>query len=204
MSAVEVFTCEQRSPEWFAARAGIPTASEFSTVRMKPGPKGGIPLTRTKYVYQIAGEVLTGVVEDSYQSMAMLRGVEQEAEARALYEMATSNTVEHVGFIRHGRMGGSPDGLIGTDGCIEIKTAMAHIQIARLLEGGLPNEHVGQVQGVMLVADRQWCDFVSYCPGLPPLIVRVERDEEYCAGLSKDIADFNAEVDAVVALIKTK
>ena len=202
MSDLQIFNCEQGTPEWFAARAGIPTASEFSTVMMKLGPRGGVPLTRQKYLYQLAGQRLTGNVEEGYTNANMERGHQQEAEARALYEMATDNVVQQVGFLRLGSMGASPDGLVGEDGAVEIKTAFAHIQIARLLQGTIPPEHVAQVQGVMMVADRQWCDFVSYCPGLPPLIVRVNRDGEFCTTMFQDIMQFNDEIESLCDRIR--
>ena len=68
--------------------------------------------------------------------------------------------------------------------------------------GTLPSEHVAQVQGSLWVTGRQWWDFVSYSPGLPPLITRVERDEPYIATLAKAVDAFNEELDALVASVR--
>lgn len=200
---IEVFDFEQSSPEWFAARAGIPTASEFSTVMAK-GKDGGASVTRGKYLRQLAGEILTGeVAPEGYSNAHMERGKEMEAEARSLYAFTSDADPQLVGFIRNGRKGGSPDSLIGDVGGLEIKTAIPAVQIERLQRGGLPAEHKAQVQGNLWVSEREWWDFVSYWPKLPPLIVRVYRDETYIAQLAKAVDAFNEELDAVVASIRT-
>ncbi|KKK57479.1 hypothetical protein LCGC14_3054070, partial [marine sediment metagenome] len=60
-----------------------------------------------------------------------------------------------------------------------------------------------QCQGQLMVAQRQWVDFMSHSRGLPPLIVRVERDEEYIAGLKIDVDEFVGELDELVAKIRS-
>jgi hypothetical protein len=62
---MQIIDCEQGSPEWFAARAGIPTASEFHTV-MAVGKQGGKSVTRVAYLNKLAGEILTGEPMPSY------------------------------------------------------------------------------------------------------------------------------------------
>jgi hypothetical protein len=200
---IEISDCDQGTPEWFAARAGVPTASEFSTVMAK-GKDGGASVTRGKYLRQLAGEILTGeVAPEGYSNAHMERGKLMEAEARTLYAFMHDVEPMQVGFIRNGRKGGSPDSLIGADGGLEIKTAIPAVQIERLQRGGLPAEHKAQVQGNLWVAEREWWDFVSYWPKLPPLIVRVYRDETYIAQLSKAVDAFNEELDAIVAAVRT-
>lgn len=200
---LEVFACEQGTPEWHMCRLGLPTASEFSTVMAK-GKDGGASVTRAKYLRTLAGEILTGELEpDSYTNVHMERGKAQEDEAREMYAFMVDEEPQRVGFIRNGRAGASPDSLIGSDGGLEIKTALRHIQIDRLQRGTLPPEHKAQVQGCMWIAERQWWDFVSYSPKLPPLIVRVERDEAYIANLAKEVAAFNQELDNIVQSIRT-
>jgi hypothetical protein len=200
--APRIIDCEQGTPEWFAARLGLPTASEFSTVMAK-GKDGGKSLTRKTYMLKLAGEILTGEPMESYTNVHMERGKEQEAEAREAYELMKDVDCEQVGFIVNGDKGCSPDSLIGSDGALEIKTALPHIQVERLLKGELPAEHRAQVQGVMWVAERQWLDFVSYCPRLPLLIVRVPRDDGYIATLAGAVKEFNAELASVVDAIRT-
>lgn len=198
---LQVFDCEQGTPEWFAARAGIPTASEFSTVMAK-GRGGGDSVTRRKYMLQLAGEVLTGTVQESYTNPHMERGKAMEDDARKAYALISGNEPKRVGFLRRGDAGASPDSLIEADGTLEIKTALPHIQIERLLANRLPPEHVAQVQGQLWISMRAWCDFVSYWPGLPILIVRVQRDEAYIASLSLAVREFSEELRQVVASIR--
>jgi len=200
--APRIVDCEQGTEPWLRARLGLPTASEFSTVMAK-GKDGGKSLTRKTYMLKLAGEILTGEPMESYSNQHMERGKEQEAEAREAYELMRDVDTKQVGFIVNGDKGCSPDSLIGEDGALEIKTALPHIQVERLLKGELPPEHRAQVQGVMWVAERQWLDFVSYCPRLPLLIVRVPRDDGYIATLAGAVKEFNAELASVVDAIRT-
>jgi len=195
---IEIINCEQGTPEWFSARVGIPTASRFSDILAKGEGK-----TRGRYLRDLAAEIIRGTPEEeTYTNAHMERGKAQEDEARRLYAFMADADPVQVGFIRDGRKGCSPDSLIGDDGGLEIKTALGHIQIERLQRGTLPSEHVAQVQGSLWVAGRQWWDFVSYSPGLPPLITRVERDEPYIATLAKAVDAFNEELDALVASVR--
>lgn len=199
----ERFTFDQYSPEWWQARMGLPTASEFHTVMAK-GKEGGASVTRGKYLRQLAGEVLTGEpAPDGYSNGFMERGKLLEEEARNLYALMQNVEPESAGFLRNDRKGASPDSLIGENGGLEIKTAIPAIQIDRLERDRLPPEHVAQVQGTLWVSEREWWDFMSYCPKLPPLIVRVYRDEPYIANLSKAVDAFNEELDAIVASIRS-
>lgn len=194
---------EQGSEEWFAVRAGLPTASEFKTVRAN-GKGGSESVTRAKYMRQLAGEILTGEPAPAgYSNDHMLRGQEQEDDARRLFSLITDYEPIRVGFVREGRAGCSPDSLIGEDAGLEIKCAIPAVQIERLQLGRLPPEHVAQVQGSLWVTGRQRWHFVSYCPRLPPLIVRVERDEAYIEQLARDVEAFNQELDNIVQSIRT-
>jgi hypothetical protein len=190
---------EQGTPEWYFARSRIPTASQFHTVLAK-GKGGGVSLTRKKYLLTLAGEVLTGEYAESYSNHHMERGKEMEAEARDLYAFQTDAEIDRVGFIynEEWNAGGSPDALIGTDGALEIKTALPHIQLERLIDNRLPPEHVAQCQGILGLTGRQWIDFVSYWPKLPLLVVRVQRDEAYIAALKIAVQEFNAELAELV------
>jgi hypothetical protein len=201
--SVEVIDVEQGSVEWFTARAGIPTASEFATVKAR-GKDGGPSSTRRSYMLKLAGEVLTGEpAPEGYTNAFMERGKLLEEDARSLYAYMRDVEPLQVGFLRNGQKGASPDSLIGDLGGLEIKTAIPAVQIERLQRGTLPAEHVAQVQGNIWVAEREWWDFVSYCPKLPPLIVRVPRDDAYIAELAQAVDAFNEELAAVVAAIRS-
>lgn len=194
---IEIFDCEQGSEDWFSCRAGIPTASKFATVMAKGEGK-----TRSKYMRQLAGEILTGSPMESFSNVHMDRGKEMEDEARETYAFIHDADIRRVGFIRNGKKGASPDSLVGKEGGLEIKTALPDIQIERLLSGALPTEHKAQVQGNIWLAERDWWDFVSYWPGLPLLTVRVFRDDIYIKNLSGEIDRFNDELEAMVEAIR--
>lgn len=190
-----ILEMEQRSAEWFKARAGVPSASEFDKIVTLTGEASK---SRKKYMYQLVGEKLGAIVEDSYQNQAMLRGIELEAEARSLYEIAR-DSVKEVGFCLHeSGFGASPDGFVGEDGLVEIKCPTLAVHIEYLLNNKLPVEYVQQVQGQMLVTDRKWNDFVSYYPGVKPLIVRVERDEKFISLLKSELVLFINELNELV------
>ena len=198
---MQIIDCEQGSEEWFAARAGIPTASEFHTV-MAVGPKGGKSVTRVDYLNKLAGEILTGEPMASYVNADMERGKLMEDEARDLYTFMMNVEPQRVGFIRDGDKGASPDSLIGTDGGLEIKSAAAHVQIKRLLADDLPSEHRAQVYGNIWIAQREWWDFCSYCPKLPLFVKRVYRDDAYIKSLALAVELFNIELQQTVAFIR--
>jgi predicted phage-related endonuclease len=193
---LQIYDCEQGTPEWYAARAGIPTASEFATV-MGKGRGGGESKTRRTYMLKLIGERLTGQPMESYTNTHMERGKAMEAEARDLYAMVRGVEPQQVGFMRRGNAGASPDSLIGADGLVEIKTKLAHLQIEVLLANRLPPEHVAQVQGQLWISGRQWVDFVSYWPGLPLFVTRVQRDETYIATIAAEVDEFLAEMAAI-------
>jgi hypothetical protein len=203
---IEIFDMPQGSPEWYQARLGIPTASEFSVVMAKQGPRGGTShkeyVGRTTYLRKLAGEIMTGQPMDSYSNANMERGKEREDEARALYSMLNESEITRVGFIKNGNCGCSPDSLVGDDGGLEIKDALPHVQIARLLDGHLPAEHKAQVMGSLKITGRAWWDFMSHCRGLPPLIVRVQRDEQYIAELTAAVDAFAAELAQLVEWLR--
>jgi hypothetical protein len=194
---MQVFTCDQGTDEWFAARMGIPTASQFATVMAKGEGK-----TRTTYLHKLAGEILTGEPMDSFSNAHTDRGHEMEPAARALYAMMMDTDPELIGFVRTGRAGASPDALVGARGLLEIKTKLPHLQIELLMSGKMPAAHRKQVQGQLWIAERDWCDFVSYWPGLPLFVVREHRDEKLIAEISDAVDRFNEDLDAVVARVQ--
>jgi len=198
---MQIVQCEQGSPEWYAARLGLATASEFKTIiGVKKDAREKV--TRDLYMRKLAGEILTGEPMENYSNGFMDRGKQLEDEARDLYCFTRDIEPVRVGFIRNGQKGCSPDSLIGTSGGLEIKVALPHIQIERLLKGELPPEHRAQVQGNISVAEREWWDFASYCPKLPLFVVRVHRDDDYIAILDNAVDAFNAELADMVARIR--
>lgn len=180
------------------------TAEQLAGAVKAARARGASPSqARLKYLRTLAGEVIRGTPEEEgFTNAAMERGKVMEAEARDLYAFARGVEPVEVGFVRNGNAGASPDSLIGDDGGLEIKTALAHIQIERLQKGELPSEHKAQVHGNLWITERAWWDFVSYSPGLPPLIVRVERDETYIAKIAAAVDAFNSELAEVVEKVR--
>lgn len=194
----EIFDYEQGTPEWHACRAGLITASEMDSVLAKG--KGGAPSkTRRTYMLKLAGERLTGEVSQTWNGNAHTeRGQMMEPEARDLYAFQTDADPMLVGFIRRGIAGCSPDSLIGTDGLLEIKTKLPHLQLDLLLADEVPPEHIPQIQAQLWVSGRQWVDFVSYWPRLPLFIKRVYRDELYIKMVETAAEAFEAELQMIV------
>lgn len=185
----------QGSPEWLQERAGIPTSSSFDmivTTQGKPSKQ------REKYLYTLVAERIAGVKMDHYQSAAMARGIELETEARAMYELITGNEVQEVGACfpdKRKLWASSPDGLIGSDGVLEIKCPLAHTHVGYLLNKSLPTPYFVQVQGEILVTGRKYADFVSEYPGLPQLCIRVEPDKGFHKALQVELEIFCKELD---------
>jgi hypothetical protein len=198
---MQIVECDQGTEEWLAARMGIPTASKFATVMAK-GRDGGDSKTRRLYLHQLAGELLTGKPMEHYSNDHMERGKEWEPDARNLYAFMHDVEPQLVGFIRNGQKGCSPDSLIGSDGGLEIKGVLPHIQVERLLANKLPPEHKAQVQGNIWIAEREWWDFASDCPGLPLFVIREHRDDDYIWKLETAVDEFNSELSEVVERIR--
>ena len=190
----------QRSLEWFKARCGIPTASAFDKIVTSDGKPSK---QRTKYMYQLAGERLGGIPEETYQSFAMIRGTELEAEARSLYEIINGEVQEAKFYVNdENTFGASPDGLVGENGLLEIKCPLITTHIEYLIENKLPTEYVQQVQGQMLVTGRDWVDFMSYYPGLKPLLIRVERNDVFIISLRNELKKFCQELNELVEKLR--
>jgi hypothetical protein len=195
---LEVFDCEQNSPEWVSCRCGIPTASEFGTLLMKGKDGKSESKTRRTYLLRVAGERITGQVAESYTNPHMERGHIMEAEARDLYAFTYHADLKAVGFMRRGRAGASPDRLVDDNGLLEVKTKLPHLQLECLLADRCPPEHYDQVQGQLMISGREWCDLISYWPRMPLFRVRVYRDEPHIKKLVAAVEQFNSDVDDVL------
>lgn len=198
-----VETFEQYSPEWWAARVGRPSASCFGKIitpkTMKPSAQA------EKYLYTLAGERIAGAKEETYQNAAMERGIIMEEEARNMFEMVQDVEVNQVGMIYpdEAKMYScSPDGLMEEAG-LEIKCPLISTHVAYLLAGEVPIEYVPQVQGAMLISGLPHWFFMSYYPGLPPLILKVKRDDTFCAALMVELEAFCKRLDNVEAQLRS-
>jgi putative phage-type endonuclease len=193
---------EQGTPEWFAIRLGVITGSKFKDVMAKGAGK-----TRKSYMYQLAAEIITGQAEEGFTNSAMEWGTENEPAARAMYELHNKVDVDEVCFIkRDDFVGVSPDGLVGESGLTEFKCPKTTTQIETFLSGKMPTTHKAQVQGQIWVAEREWCDFVSYDPRVDGdasyCCYRQERDDEYIKVLEEECYKFSDELKAIVKTLR--
>lgn len=168
----------QGSDDWHAARCGLLTASEMKLI-VTPTLKVASNDKERAHLYELMAQRITRYVEPHYVSDDMLRGQNDEFEARDLYAK-TYAPVQEVGFVTNNRwgftLGYSPDGLVGEDGAIECKSRRQKFQVQTIADREVPTEHVLQLQTGLLVSERKWIDFVSYCGGLPMVTIRVFPD----------------------------
>lgn len=203
----------QGSDEWHQARCGLITASEVKLL-LTPTLKRADNDKSRAHLWELAAQRITNYVEPSFVTDDMLRGHEEEFHARQLYAEKYA-TVEEVGFVTNDgfgfTLGCSPDGLVGQDGLIEVKSRRQKYQVQTIVEhwreGTPPIDYILQVQTAMIVTDRAWCDLISYSGGLPMIPMRIERCHKFeqaileaCEAaetkISEIIEDFFAAVEA--------
>lgn len=199
----------QGTTEWKQLRLGKVTASRISDVMSKG--KNGESASRKNYRTELVVQRLTKEPGESFTNSAMEWGTNTEPFARAAYEASTSHCVMQVPFVSHltiANFGCSPDGMISTNGLIEIKCPNSTTHIEYLLDGKPPTKYVPQMQCQMAVTGRKWCDFVSYDPRLPEdlqlFVVRLERDDEYIKAMEEEVVKFLDEVQTMYEQLKEK
>lgn len=173
---------EQGTPEWFDVRRGIVTAStvgKLLTATLKVANNDeSRGLTAT-----LVAERITGYTEPTWTSFDMERGIEMEPVARDIYSGHYAEVVECGFMVRElvsgVSLGYSPDGLVGDEGLIEIKSPRAKTHLNTILADEVPAGYMAQLQAGLLVSGRNWIDFVSYCGGLPLWVKRVTPDEAW-------------------------
>ena len=193
----------QGTPEWHDARRGKITGTGFAKVLSTRGE------TRKNYMRQLTLERKTGITAESFSNEAMEWGTKTEPQARAYYEKIYSVQVVQVGFVDYVPLtqvlrtefgqyvGVSPDGLIDDDGTIEIKCPNISTHIGYAATKSLPSKYKPQVQGILWVTGRKWCDFISFDPRVekePFWCVHVERDEAYINKLAAAVSVFIDEM----------
>lgn len=193
----------QGSPAWFDARCGRVTASRFGDILTDKTLK--IAAAAKTYAHELIAETLIGGPDPwkfEGETADMQRGSYTEDEARKYFQLERDVDVQQVGCCIHDneRWLCSPDGLIGEVSGLELKAPAPKTQIRWLLEGGLPVEHRAQTHGGMIVTGRDSWWFLSYCVGLPPLLVEAIRDD-YTATLEAALLEFNGIYDAMLARI---
>jgi hypothetical protein len=192
---------DQGSQRWLEARCGMLTASEFDRILTPTLKIADNPKSRA-HLWEMAAQRISGYVEPQYISDAMLRGQEDEITARDLYSKHYAE-VDVCGFVTNDKwgftLGCSPDGLVGDDGMIEVKSRCQKFQVETIVDGKMPDDFVLQVQGELLVTQRKWCDFISFCGGLPMIVYRVFPDEQVQAAIVDAASKFESRINEVVA-----
>lgn len=195
----------QGTPEWFAVRAGIPTASSFSNIIT---PSGDESASADKYQNLLLYELMRGKPNpEGYKSPSMQRGNDLEEGAALLYAGMTNKSITKIGFITDNQhtMGASPDRFVDEDGILEIKVPEPQTYIGYLLKDNLAKSYYPQIQGQLLISGRLWVDIMSYDgEGLDPKIERVKRDENYLASLRRLIAKFHVGMEEKKTILMRK
>lgn len=192
----------QGSDEWLEARRGIVTASVVGQLitpkTIKPASNDYSRALTTLLV----AERITGWSEPVYVSHDMLRGSLDEPVARGIYAEHYASVIE-VGFMVRDdwgyRIGYSPDGLVGDDGLVEIKSRRPKAHLAHIIADEVPVENVAQIQCGLLVSGREWCDYVSFCGGMPLWTKRVEPDQRWFDAILAAVETFEQTAAEMVA-----
>ena len=204
---MRVIEHEQRTEGWYAARLGVPTASSFGRLITPTGKRAA---SADAYIDELIAEKLTGEAKFFPTTAAMQHGIDTEPKAREYYEFMYEKKVEEIGLCLHDELeaGASPDGLVGDDGLLEVKCPQAHTMVKYWRDYNqkqrMAQEYVPQVQGQLWITGRQWCDFLCYHEGIKPLLVRVERDEEYIAELSAIVTKAVETIDQNLEELRSK
>lgn len=207
MSRFTIIEAEQRSPEWFAARAGrlTGTAGKDMLATIKSGEAAARRDLRTRLVCE---RLTSTPQEDGFVSKEMQRGIDLEATALAEYEAITGFVVRRTGFLSmtEHMAGCSLDGDIDNfTGLLEIKCPKSATHLSYLRRPCAPSEYVPQLRHNMWVTGAQWVDFCSYDDRFPPELqffhVRVLANELDIPGYEKEAIKFLAEVEAELAEI---
>jgi predicted phage-related endonuclease len=192
----------QGSDEWLAARRGIMTASVVGQLVTPKTIKPAANDYSRALTMTLAAERITGWTEDVYVSAAMMRGNMDEPLARDLYSR-TYAPVTEVGFMVRDdwgwALGYSPDGLVGDDGLIEVKSREPKAHLATILADEVPLANMAQIQAGLLVSGREWCDYVSWCGGMPMWVKRVEPESRWFEAITEAVTSFEENAAVMVA-----
>jgi hypothetical protein len=200
---------EQYTPEWWKERLGVPTASEFKHIIL---PDGKPSKSAQKYLHRLAVERVTGNYAGSdYSSAAMKRGHKYEPEARSLFGYIHDVEVRQVGLCfqdEQKKWAASPDGLLeyeSKETGLEIFCPESDNAVNCLFNPDKAMDIADkyqQIQGTMMIGDFDHYYYIVYYPGLPPLIIRVERDEKFIDKLRVELEKFCKELEATVERLR--
>ena len=198
----------QDTEQWRLDRCGSVGASEIAdaTRRLKNGAPAA---TRAALMARKIAERLTGKPVSTYQSQAMLEGIEREPLARAAYELKFGVSVQETGIIKHPTIEwthASPDGLIGDDAVLEIKNPQHAAHLETLLTKDIDLDYHKQIQWQLACTGREWAHYVSYCPDFPPTmqlyVQTIQRAPAIIHSLETEVLAFLSELEGKVAALR--
>lgn len=155
----------------------------------------------------LVAERITGWTDPTFTSDDMYRGIEDEPRARAMYAQLYAPVTE-VGFLvreeQGWTLGCSPDGLVGEDGMLEIKSRRQKNQLATVLADKVPAENMAQCQAALLVSGRKWLDYFSFTGGMAPFVKRVFPDERWFAAIEEACRTFEHAAESMANTYLTR
>lgn len=177
----------QGSPEWWKARAGRPTGSEFGRILT---PKTGKPAAaQDGYINELIAESMGWRKREFSGSPDIERGHLLEDEARQFLALEIGEDIEEIGFALSecGRYGCSPDGITKSGVPVELKCPDTHTVVGYIRGTELPSEYKCQVHGHMILtgSGHAWfCAYPDYFNideeyrnRFHPFVIKVERDD---------------------------
>lgn len=187
---------EQGTSEWHDLRRGMITGSAIGTLITAKSIKPAANIHSRALTDLLVAERITGHTDEPYVGQDMERGWEDEPRAVEKYAEHRSTEVAKVGLMVRDdygfEVGFSPDGLVGDDGLVEVKSRRQKKHLRTVLADEVPPENMAQCQAGLFVSGREWCDYISYCGGMRLWVKRVEPDPRW----------FDAIVEAVAAFEK--
>jgi hypothetical protein len=193
--------CVQYSDEYDRLRLGLPTSSNFHKI-ITPG---GVPSKQWQdYACHLLAERVLERKVDTYTSRPMERGLIVEAEAAEWYELDSDQVTQKIGFVTtdDGKVGCSPDRLVGEDGLLELKCPLPQTQMEYWITGEVDDRFRPQLQGQLYITGRKWVDIVCWCEELPKVVMRVEPDEKYIEKLARELDIFNHFIERIMERLR--
>jgi hypothetical protein len=176
----KIWNGEQQTDEWFDLHSVRFTSTNATAI--KASGKGLTTACKSIIDYE------RGIKPEHYTNEHIERGIREEPIIRMLYEIETDNIVDEVGFVYIPELpvGDSPDGLVGDDGCVEIKS-FSYWKMYDYEKTG-KHSYNNQIQWHLWVLDRNWCDFIVYCSELDRLrIKRIYQDNKMFTKFEKGV-----------------
>jgi putative phage-type endonuclease len=199
---------QQQSDRWIRNRIGRITASRMADVmhvltrKSKNGEAGDPGGRRLAYRRELIAERILKRASDHPVTPYMEEGSAREDEARSNYELATNQMVIPVGFVLHPRFdwtGASADGLIGDDGCLEIKSPKPETLLEWIESNEIPEDYLYQAQWEMACCERKFCDFYGWYPGMPHFFRTIPRSDELIERMEQEAQSLHLDVEAFLA-----